>query len=201
MYGYEGDLVISSSDLKQRIDDLTKELGSDKESYSYKANEFLSNINEFKTLFDTVKKGQKSAGFVQLNKNSTQSVTQTIEQQLFNSLEENTGLTTDQQKKIVEKINNISNMRVNLYKTLNEINNFFQNNLANSKGLLTEQTAAIDIVEKELEIEDNCVFFIDEIHIWLDSRISGSKRNRILSYFLLQSGKLGKNTDYGLIML
>ena len=33
---------------------------------------------------------------------------QTIEQQLFNSLEENTGLTTDQQKKIVEKINNIS---------------------------------------------------------------------------------------------
>lgn len=87
---------------------------------------------------------------------------QTIEQQLFNSLEENTGLTTDQQKKIVEKINNISNMRVNLYKTLNEINNFFQNNLANSKGLLTEQTAAIDIVEKELNASKKRLKILEE---------------------------------------
>lgn len=75
---------------------------------------------------------------------------QSIEQELFNSLEENTGLTTDQQKKIIEKINNISKMRVNLYETLNGVNSFFQNSLANSKGTLTEQTAAIDIVEKEL---------------------------------------------------
>ena len=36
---------------------------------------------------------------------------QTIEQELFNSLEENTGLTTEQQKKVVEKINGISKMR------------------------------------------------------------------------------------------
>ena len=35
----------------------------------------------------------------------------------------------------------------------------------------------------------------------MDSRISGSKRNRIASYFMLQTGKLGKNTDYGLILL
>jgi len=59
----------------------------------------------------------------------------------------------------------------------------------------------LDIVEKDIDIEDKAVFFIDEIHIWLDSRIAGSKRNRIGSYFLLQTGKMGANTDYGLILL
>lgn len=87
---------------------------------------------------------------------------QTIEQQLFSSLEENTGLTTDQQKKVIEKINNISNMRINLYQTLNNINSFFQNNLANSKGILTEQTAAIDIVEKELNTSKKRLQLLEE---------------------------------------
>lgn len=59
----------------------------------------------------------------------------------------------------------------------------------------------LDIVEKDLDIEDNSVFFIDEISIWLDSRSSMSKRNKIASYMLQQSGKLGNNTDYGLIIL
>lgn len=59
----------------------------------------------------------------------------------------------------------------------------------------------LDIVENDLDIEDNAVFFIDEIYIWADSRISGSKRNRIISYFLLQTGKLGKNTDFGLLLM
>jgi len=75
---------------------------------------------------------------------------QVIEQELFSSLEENTGLTRKQQQDIIKKINNISKMRVNLYKTINKINNFFQNSLSNSKGTLIEQTAAIDIIEKEL---------------------------------------------------
>ena len=42
---------------------------------------------------------------------------QTMEQQLFNSLETNPNLTTSQQQQIVEKMNQISNMRINLYKT------------------------------------------------------------------------------------
>ena len=75
---------------------------------------------------------------------------QSLEQELFSSLEENTGLTTEQQKKVVDKINGISKMRINLYETLNGVNSFFQNALANSKGTLTGQTTAIDIVEKEL---------------------------------------------------
>lgn len=59
----------------------------------------------------------------------------------------------------------------------------------------------LDIVEQDLDIPDNSVFFIDEITVWLDSRVSGSKRNRVISYFLLQTGKMGENTDYGLILL
>jgi len=87
---------------------------------------------------------------------------QTIEQQLFSSLEENTGLTTDQQKQIVEKINNISKMRINLYETLNGVNSFFQNALANSKGTLSEQTIAIDIVEKELNTSKKRLKVLEE---------------------------------------
>lgn len=59
----------------------------------------------------------------------------------------------------------------------------------------------LDIVEKNLSLPDDCVFFIDEISIWLDSRCSMSKRNRIISYFLAQTRKLGKNKDFGLILL
>jgi hypothetical protein len=87
---------------------------------------------------------------------------QTIEQELFNSLEENTGLSTDQQKSVVEKINNISKMRINLYQTLNGVNSFFSNALSNSKGTLTEQTAAIDIVEKELNSSKKRLAVLEE---------------------------------------
>ena len=93
--------------------------------------------------------------------NDVQSL-QTIEQELFNSLEENTGLTIDQQKAVVEKINNISKMRINLYQTLNGVNSFFSNTLANSKGTLTEQTAAIDIVEKELNSSKKRLAVLEE---------------------------------------
>lgn len=58
----------------------------------------------------------------------------------------------------------------------------------------------LDIVEKDLDLEDKCVFFIDEVPIWLDSRCSSTKRNRVVSYFLAQTGKLSKDTDYGLIL-
>lgn len=87
---------------------------------------------------------------------------QTIERELFSSLEENTGLTSQQQDQIIEKINNISKMRVNLYETLNGVNSFFQNSLANSKGTLTEQTVAIDIVEKELNMSKRRLKVLEE---------------------------------------
>ena len=75
---------------------------------------------------------------------------QEIEQQLFSNLEENQHLTPDQQKQLIQKINDISNMRINLYQTLNNMNNIFENTLTNSRGTLSEQAAAIQIVENEL---------------------------------------------------
>jgi hypothetical protein len=75
---------------------------------------------------------------------------QDIEQQLFNSLEEKQDLTPSQQEQIIKKINDISNMRINLYQTLSNVNNYFSTTLSNSRGTLSEQTTAIGIVENEL---------------------------------------------------
>ena len=82
--------------------------------------------------------------------NDIQSLQQ-MEQQLFNSLETNTNLSTDEQKKIVEKMNQLSNMRINLYQTLSGVNNYFENALNTSVGSLKQQVVAIGIVENELD--------------------------------------------------
>jgi hypothetical protein len=75
---------------------------------------------------------------------------QTMEQELFSSLENNPNLTNEQQQKIVEKMNQLSNIRINLYQTLSGVNNYYQNALSSSQGTLKEQTNAIYIVESEL---------------------------------------------------
>jgi hypothetical protein len=81
--------------------------------------------------------------------NDIQSLQQ-MEQQLFSNLESNPNLSTQEQKKIIEKMNQLSNMRVNLYKTLRGVNNYFENALNTSIGSLKEQVIAIGIVENEL---------------------------------------------------
>lgn len=75
---------------------------------------------------------------------------QKMEQDLFSSLETNTNLTPQQQEKIIEKMNQLTNMRINLYQTLSGVNNFYGTALQSSAGTLKEQTAAIGIVESEL---------------------------------------------------
>lgn len=37
---------------------------------------------------------------------------------------------------------------------------------------------------------DGAVVMLDEVHVYMDSRISSHKKNRLLSYFITQSGKL-----------
>jgi hypothetical protein len=81
--------------------------------------------------------------------NDIQSLQQ-IEKQLFSGLENNPNLSPDEQKKIIEKMNQLSTMRINLYQTLSGINNFFENALNTSVGSLKEQAVAIGIVENEL---------------------------------------------------
>jgi hypothetical protein len=81
--------------------------------------------------------------------NDIQSLQQ-MEQQLFKSLETNTSLTSQQKQQIIEKMNQLSNMRINLYQTLSGVNDFFKNALTTSVGTLKEQTVAISIIESEL---------------------------------------------------
>jgi hypothetical protein len=75
---------------------------------------------------------------------------QQMEKQLFNNLENNTNLNSQQKQQIIEKMNQLSNMRINLYKTLSGVNVFFQNALSTSVGTLKEQSIAVTIVESEL---------------------------------------------------
>lgn len=47
MYGYEGDVALPSKEIEQRISDLSKELGSDKDLYTFEANSLLKGLSEF----------------------------------------------------------------------------------------------------------------------------------------------------------
>lgn len=78
---------------------------------------------------------------------------QQIEQDLYNSLEinaTNNTLTEDEKTKIINKINEISQMRINLYANLKDNYDFFQKNVSSSRITLDEQIVALDIVENEL---------------------------------------------------
>jgi hypothetical protein len=75
---------------------------------------------------------------------------QQMETELFNKIEKDASLTPQQQSEIIDQINKLSTMRSNLYSTLSEINNFYQNAMGSSTGTLQQQTAAINIVETEL---------------------------------------------------
>jgi hypothetical protein len=60
----------------------------------------------------------------------------------------------------------------------------------------------LDMVENDTQFEeDKIALFVDEFPVWCDSRVSGSKRNRVVSFFLAQSGKMSSNTDYGVILI
>jgi hypothetical protein len=75
---------------------------------------------------------------------------QEMEQQLFSNLESNPNLSPTQQQEIVEKMNQLSNMRISLYQTLSGVNSYFGNALNTTVSTLKEQEVAIDIVENEL---------------------------------------------------
>jgi len=81
--------------------------------------------------------------------NDIQSLQQ-IEQQLFNTLDTNSSLSAEQQQQIIQKMNQVSNMRIHLYQTLSNVNSFFQQNVEMSQGSLQDQSMAISIVENEL---------------------------------------------------
>lgn len=90
---------------------------------------------------------------------------QNIEKELFNNLEQSllqNQLSQSEKETLVKKINEISQMRANMYQTIGGINNFYQSNLNSSTDTLTQQTAAISIIEKELNAAKERLKLIEE---------------------------------------
>jgi hypothetical protein len=127
--------------------------------------------------------------------NDIQSLQQ-MEQELFNSLETNPNITTEQQQTIVQKMNQLSNMRINLYQTLSGVNNYFEDALNTSVGSLKQQAIAIGIVESELnkakkrlqilEEEKNNKIRLVEINAYYgDKYAEHSKLMKIIIFILI----------------
>uniref|UniRef100_A0A6C0F8F7 Uncharacterized protein n=1 Tax=viral metagenome TaxID=1070528 RepID=A0A6C0F8F7_9ZZZZ len=102
--------------------------------------------------------GDNGANYQKMNERSEQTLTdiqslQAIEKELYANLEKNNGknvLTPEEKTQIINKINEISQMRINLYATLKNGYSFYQKNVASSRNTLQEQSQAVNIVEQEL---------------------------------------------------
>jgi len=75
---------------------------------------------------------------------------QDIEKKLFQTLETNTKLTSEEYEELIQKINSISQMRLKLYETLSNVNSLYKNTVTNSQETLYQQLFAIGIVERQL---------------------------------------------------
>jgi len=76
---------------------------------------------------------------------------QTVEMKLYESLD-NKKLTQEARSRIIDKINEIAQTRMNLYQGISNMASSYQQNLATSNNTLQEQMLAIDIVENELNV-------------------------------------------------
>lgn len=86
---------------------------------------------------------------------------QNIEKDLLSHLDDPEIQPADSTK-IIGKINDVSQMRNNLYKLLNDLNSSYKNSLTNSREVLTEQDGAIGIVEKELNRSKRQLSLLEE---------------------------------------
>ena len=78
---------------------------------------------------------------------------QNIEQQLLENLEMNLAqgnLTENQINTTIEQINSIASMRMNLFDSLGNYNQFYQTNLKMANDTLYQQTQVLDILESKL---------------------------------------------------
>ena len=87
---------------------------------------------------------------------------QQIEQNMFQKLNTDPNLSSQQQQELIQGINQISIMRRDLYSTLSNINSFYNDALTSSMGTLNEQTTAINIVESELNRSKRRLEYLEE---------------------------------------
>ena len=74
---------------------------------------------------------------------------QTTEMKLYDSLESRS-LNSDQQKQIIDRINQISQMRINLYASLKDMYSYYQQDVSDSRNTMNQQMVSIDVIENEL---------------------------------------------------
>jgi DNA repair ATPase RecN len=74
---------------------------------------------------------------------------QTQEKQLYDSLD-NVKLSPEEKKQIIIKINELSQMRLNMYSTIKDMYSFYNNNVSSSATALDQSVTAINILEDEL---------------------------------------------------
>jgi hypothetical protein len=74
---------------------------------------------------------------------------QSTEMNLYNSLE-NQNLNADQRKQIIDKINQISQMRIDMYANLKYSYSNYQQNVSLSRNVVNDQMLSIDVIENEL---------------------------------------------------
>jgi hypothetical protein len=71
------------------------------------------------------------------------------ERDLHKSLDD-INLTTEQKHSIINRINEISQMRMNLYASLKDMTSFYKENISTSRNTLGQSITAIDILENQL---------------------------------------------------
>jgi len=74
---------------------------------------------------------------------------QTQEKRLYDSLD-NVNLSPEEKQQIIVKINEISQMRLNMYSTIKDMYSFYNNSVSASSNTLDQSVAAINILENEL---------------------------------------------------
>ena len=78
---------------------------------------------------------------------------QKIETDLYNTLEKNLNnniLSKEEQENIINKINEVSTMRINLFKTLTSSYSFYQSNITSSNSILNNQLVSLNIANEHL---------------------------------------------------
>jgi predicted DNA-binding protein (UPF0251 family) len=74
---------------------------------------------------------------------------QTQEKELYSSLD-NPNMSTEEKQQIINKINEVSQIRLNLYEGLKDMYAYYQQNVSSSRSTLQQEITAIDIIENEL---------------------------------------------------
>jgi hypothetical protein len=74
---------------------------------------------------------------------------QTTEMKLYNSLESKS-LNADQKQQIIERINQISQARMDLYANLKDMYSYYQEDVSESRNTMNNQMVSVDVIENEL---------------------------------------------------